>query len=82
MVRIWAQCAPLTAHKIKMYNANDNLNTDVREPGEDPGRPRHCDRDENALPLIFSGRRVSRMNGSQETGLYCILAGFVCAGEH
>lgn len=72
----------LTVRKIKMYNADDNRNADVRESGENPGRPRHCNRDETALPLNISGRRASRMNGSQETGLYCVFAGYVCAGEH
>ena len=38
------------------------------EAGEIPARPRHCNRDESAMPLAARlRRRAIRMNGSQET---------------
>ena len=54
-----------------MYAFSQRKAVALRESGAKPERPRHCNRDETAKPLgeISPGRRGSRMNGSQETGL-------------
>jgi len=59
------------AKAIYSYDFSQRVTAAVRESGAKPERPRHCNRDETAKPLgdIPPGRRGSRMNGSQETGL-------------